>query len=68
MVRPELFEQKIPATITILLGTEDTVVPDQWVLMFAKAQEASVQFLRDDHEFSKNLSNLPAIISKILRQ
>lgn len=68
MMRPELFEQKIPAAISILRGTDDTVVPDQWVLTFAKAQEASVYFLHDDHEFSKNLSNLPAVISKILRQ
>lgn len=68
MMRPELFEQKIPATITILRGTDDAVVPDEWILTFAKAQEASVHYLHDDHAFSKNLSNLPAIISKILRQ
>jgi predicted esterase YcpF (UPF0227 family) len=68
MMRPELFEQKIPAAISILRGTDDAVVPDQWVLTFAKAQEASIRFLHDDHVFSKNLSSLPAIISKILRQ
>jgi len=68
MMCPELFEQKIPAAISILRGTDDTVVPDAWVLAFAKAQEASVYFLHDDHAFSKNLSQLPAIISKILRE
>jgi predicted esterase YcpF (UPF0227 family) len=68
MMRPELFEMKIPATVTIIRGTEDTVIPDQWVFAFAKAQEASVHFLHDDHEFSKNITKLPAIISKILRQ
>jgi pimeloyl-ACP methyl ester carboxylesterase len=68
MMHPELFEQKIPATISILRGTDDTVVPDTGVLAFAKAQEASVYFLHDDHAFSKNLSRLPAVISKILRE
>ena len=68
MMFPELFTQKIPATITILRGIEDTVVPDAWVLSFAKAQEATVRFLHDDHAFTKNLAKLPAIISKILEE
>ena len=68
MLRPELFTQKIPATISILRGTDDTIVPDTWVLAFARAQEATVHFLHDDHGFSKNLSKLPAIISKILEE
>jgi predicted esterase YcpF (UPF0227 family) len=68
MLCPELFEQKIPAEITILRGTDDAVVPDTWVLAFAKAQEATVRFLHDDHFFSKNLSRLPAVISTILKE
>lgn len=63
---PRLFEQKIPADIMILRGTQDTVVPDGWVLSFAKAQEATVRFLYDDHSFSKNLQKLPGIISELL--
>jgi predicted esterase YcpF (UPF0227 family) len=68
MVRPEFFTQKIPVAITILRGTDDTVVPDAWVLAFARAQEATVRFLHDDHVFSANLSKLPAIISNILTE
>jgi predicted esterase YcpF (UPF0227 family) len=68
MMRPELFTEKIPAAISILRGTDDTVVPDTWVLAFARAQEATVHFLHDDHVFSKNLSKLPAILSKILEE
>lgn len=63
-----LFTQKISAPVIILRGTEDEVVPDQWVLAFAQAQEATIRFLHDDHRFSKNLTVLPAIISKLLHQ
>jgi len=66
MILPDLFTQKIPAAITILRGTEDAVVPDSGVLAFAKAQEATVWFLHDDHGFSQNLAKLPALIQKIL--
>jgi predicted esterase YcpF (UPF0227 family) len=66
MILPDLFTQKIPALITILRGTQDTVVPDSWVLEFAKAQEAVIWFLHDDHGFSKNLAKLPSLIQKIL--
>ena len=63
-----LFEQKIPATITILRGTQDDIVPDEWILSFAKAQQATIQLYNDDHRFSKNLQNLPRIISKLLQK
>ncbi len=68
MINPKLFTQKIPAQITILRGTQDTVVPDRWVFCFAQAQNATIQFFDDDHRFSKNLSRLPEIISALLQK
>jgi predicted esterase YcpF (UPF0227 family) len=61
-----LFEQKIPATITILRGTQDTVVPDRWIVSFAQAQNVSIHLFDDDHRFSKNLQRLPDIIGDLL--
>ena len=66
MIDSRLFEQKIPASITILRGTHDDVVPDDWVICFAKAQQATIQLYNDDHRFSRNLQKLPAIISELL--
>jgi len=66
MINPNLFEEKINAIITILRGTHDEIVPDDWILTFALAQQATLRLLDDDHQFSKNLQKLPAIISKIL--
>ena len=68
MKDPRLFEEKIHAPITILRGTQDTVVPDDWVLTFAQAQQATIKLLNDDHQFSKNLQKLPALITEILQQ
>jgi predicted esterase YcpF (UPF0227 family) len=68
MMNPRLFEEKIPAVITILRGTQDEVVPDDWILAFASAQQAPIQLLNDDHQFSKNLQSLPGIISEMLRK
>ena len=68
MMDPRLFEQKIPASITILRGTNDDVVPDDWVVSFAKAQQATIQVYNDDHRFSKNLQKLPEIISELLQK
>jgi len=62
----QLFEKKIDAEVTILRGIKDDVVPSQWVLEFAKAQEATVKFFRDDHQFTRNLDKLPDIISNII--
>jgi pimeloyl-ACP methyl ester carboxylesterase len=67
MIDPRLFEEQIPASITILRGTHDDVVPDDWILSFAAAQHATIQLLDDDHQFSKNLQRLPDIISEVLR-
>lgn len=66
MIDPRLFEQKIPASITILRGTRDNVVPDDWVICFAKSQQAKIQLYNDDHRFSRNLQKLPVIISALL--
>jgi predicted esterase YcpF (UPF0227 family) len=68
MKDPRLFEQRISAAITILRGTQDDIVPDQWILSFAKAQQATIQLYNDDHRFSKNLQKLPNIISKLLQK
>jgi len=68
IVDRRLFEKKISADITILRGTEDDMVPDEWVLEFAKAQEATLIFYHDDHVFSKNLAKLPSIISEIVKK
>ncbi len=62
-----LFTTKIPADIYIILGTEDEIVPNNWGITFAKAQEAHVIFLHDDHRFSENLYKLPSIISENLK-
>lgn len=63
-----LFEQKITATITILRGTQDNLVPDEWIVSFAQAQEATIQLFDDDHRFSKNLQKLPIIILNLLQK
>jgi predicted esterase YcpF (UPF0227 family) len=67
MVDPKLFTEKIPARVIIVRGTQDDVVPDQWILCFAKAQNATLQLYDDDHRFSKNLQKLPDIISELLQ-
>jgi len=64
MQDPSLFVKKIMADIFILIGTNDDVVPNSWVLEFAKAQEAKVMFLHDDHSFSNKLDQLISIISR----
>jgi len=65
---PRLFQQQIPARITILRGTRDKVVPDGWILHFATAQNAAIHFFDDDHQFSKNLYKLPNIISHFIKE
>ena len=63
-----LFKQKINAKIYILNGTNDTVVPSNWVLEFAKAQQATIKFLHDDHSLSQNIDKLPGIIADITEE
>jgi predicted esterase YcpF (UPF0227 family) len=67
MRNKQLFEIKIDASITILRGTNDAVVPNNWIIEFAMAQEAVVHFFHDDHRLSRLLPNLPRIISEILK-
>ncbi|MBS3802904.1 MAG: alpha/beta hydrolase [Candidatus Thermoplasmatota archaeon] len=61
-----LFNEKLDTITTIFSATNDTVVPPEWVLQFARKQEATVQFLHDDHRFSQHLSQLPEIIFPFL--
>jgi len=62
----KLYEEKISSKISILVGTNDEVVPNSWPIDFAKAQQANVQFLKDDHSFTQNMQQLPRIIANIL--
>jgi predicted esterase YcpF (UPF0227 family) len=68
MKDPRLFTEKISAAITILRGTQDDLVLDEWILGFAQAQNATIQLYNDDHRFSKNLKKLPDIISALIRK
>jgi len=63
-----IFEEKISSEIFILLGTLDDVVPNRWPIEFAKAQLATIKFLKDDHSFSKNIEKLPDIINTLLSE
>ena len=67
MINKRLFTEKLSADICILRGSEDTVVPDNWILDFAIAQEATIKFLHDDHRFSHNLLRLPKIIAQMIQ-
>jgi len=61
-----IFTRRIVAETTILMATQDEVIPPEWILDFAMAQEATVRFLHDNHSFSNNLTKLPRIISEIV--
>ena len=61
-----LFEEKLDSYIDILAGTMDDVVPTDWILEFAKSQDVTVRFLEDDHSFTRNIDQLPDIITTIL--
>jgi len=66
MIEPRFFNEKIKSKITILAGTKDEVVPDDWVKFFAKSQNVDINFFNDDHSFTQNMQQLPNIIAKIL--
>ncbi len=66
MKEPRFFTKKITAKINIFCGTKDKVVPNSWVINFAHAQEAEIQFLKDDHSLSKNVKKIPEFVEKIL--
>lgn len=63
-----LFKEKIQSKIFILAGTMDDTVPNDWVIEFAKAQEATIKFLHDDHSLTKNIEKLPNMIKNILSE
>ena len=44
----------------------DDTVPNWWVVEFAKTQEATIQFLHDDHSLTQHINKLPNIIKKCL--
>lgn len=62
----KLFNTKIQADITIMLGINDIVIPNSWSIEFAKVQEASIKFFYDDHSFTNNIEKLPNIVKKII--
>ncbi len=57
-----LFSQKLPMRVIVFSATNDSVVSPDWVLRFSRFQEATVQFLDDDHRFSAHLDRLPYFI------
>lgn len=61
-----LFTEPLDVRITVFSATNDIVVPPCWVIQFAQFQEATVQFLHDDHRFSRYLSRLPGLIRSIM--
>ena len=61
-----LFNEKLDAEIFIFSGIEDEIVSPNWVLEFARVQEATVKFLHDDHRFMRNTDRLPDIITGLL--
>ena len=61
-----LFKDKLFIKIMIFIGTEDKIIHSNWILEFAKAQEATVKFFQDDHRFSHYIDRLPEIITKVL--
>jgi len=62
----KLFLSTIDSDIILLVGTNDDLVPNEWSVEFAKAQEARLHFFHDDHRFSTYLPHLPDIISSFL--
>ncbi len=68
MKEKRLFENRLNVDIIILRSTDDELIPDSWICEFAKAQEALMIFIEDDHRFSRNLFKLPTIISNLLKK
>jgi predicted esterase YcpF (UPF0227 family) len=63
-----LFVDKMRSETTVLIATDDELLPPNWVLEFAMAQEATVRFLHDDHSFTRHLCMLPSIVHKITKE
>ncbi len=62
----QLFDKRMDAKISIVIGTEDDVIPLRWIIEFAKIQEATIKFLHDDHSFTRSLNRLLDIICEII--
>jgi predicted esterase YcpF (UPF0227 family) len=62
------FKEKISSDIFVIIGTDDEIVSNSWGIDFAMFQEAYVKFIKDDHSFSKNIENLPMIISEFINK
>ena len=58
MVYPQLFRKQFPGEVIIFRGTKDELIPDEWVLEYAKSQEATVHFIADDHRLNNSLTIL----------
>jgi len=63
-----LFNEKLDSEIFIFAGTEDEIVPPNWILEFARTQEATVRFLHDDHRFTRNTDRFPNLITELLHK
>jgi len=63
-----LFQNKIKATTYLIIGTKDAVVPNNWGILFAQKQEATIRFLHDDHQLSHYIHDLPEIIKSFITQ
>ena len=61
-----LFEEKIGCKVFIIVGTRDEVAPNRWAVEFARAQQATVMFLDDDHSLANSLNKLSEIIKSII--
>ena len=62
----KLFSQKIKSEINVFIGTQDEVVSNNWPIKFAKAQEAKIQFLHDDHSFTAYINQLSDFIKNVI--
>jgi predicted esterase YcpF (UPF0227 family) len=61
-----LFSKKLHTNVTVFSATNDAVVPPAWVIRFSQYQQATVQFLHDDHRFSAYLEQLPQLIRSFM--
>ena len=68
MQRPALFTRQIAARCFLIIGTQDEVVPNEWGIMFAKQQQATVLFVQDDHRLSKTTPKLIELIPSLLQR
>lgn len=68
MIDPTLFSSRLTIPVLIIRGIQDSVVPDYWVESFARAQHATVIYLEDDHQLTRHLQHLPAVLDHFFSQ